>query len=95
MRYHGGRGVCYISGMDSAWPSLTYCEYCGRQHPDGGTNCDGCGAPKLQWRAARYEPDHERDVIDVTHLRSPGGRRERIYVKGVSWPSAPPNMVIR
>ena len=70
MRYHGGRGVCYISGMDSAWPSLTYCEYCGRQHPDGGTNCDGCGAPKRQWRAERYEPD-DYELDDIKYMAAP------------------------
>lgn len=48
-------------------------------HKDGLTQCEGCGAPRLQ---PLQRPSVERVPIDVTHLRSPG-YQEREYITGL------------
>lgn len=51
--YHGARtrfvDYGFVGYCGGSWPEQriahTYCGYCTRQHSEGKTQCDGCGAP--------------------------------------------------
>jgi hypothetical protein len=77
MRHHATRVWVGFNSCPSdreIRPGLVTCEYCGTAVSCPG-RCESCGAPA---RLAAVEPTRNR--IDVTHLRSPQGKREYVEV---------------
>ena len=70
MAVYNGTGASLMP----AWPERrvehTYCAYCGRRHSEGGSNCEGCGAPvtapgRIEALQQKLDAD---DLVDVTEF---------------------------
>lgn len=86
------------------WPERrmdrTYCAYCGRQHREGLTSCEGCGAPvtapgridALQTHLDTLETAMRAGMLSVDEARAWG--KATIIRDGEPLPP-PPHMVRR
>lgn len=72
MPYYHARNATFWPREDEPG-SVSYCDYCRRQHRSDATACDGCGAPKTR-RATVFD-----QLIDITtHAREPHRHPDRV-----------------